>query len=78
MQDKQHDRQDCFRMGTPRCGLLMGLLGAAVAFMLLFLGFWRTLLVAVLFAAGYALGAYQNKGEILKNWINKLFPPKGE
>ena len=34
--------------------------------------------VAVLAAAGYFVGASSNKGEAIKQVINKLFPPKGE
>jgi len=67
-----------FRVGTPLCGILFGAVGALIALMLLFLGFWRTLLVAVLFAAGYFVGAVKNKTEVLKALINKWFPPKGE
>ncbi len=67
-----------FHVGTPLCGILFGVVGALIALMLLFLGFWRTLLVTVLFAAGYFVGAVQNKTEVLKALINKWFPPKGE
>lgn len=66
------------KIGTPLCGILMGIAGAVLALMLLFLGFWRTLFVAVLFAAGYFLGACANKTEVVKRVINRLFPPKGE
>ncbi len=78
MEDRNDNKQGFFRVGTPRCGLITGLLGAAIALMLIFLGFWKTLLVALFFAGGYAFGAYTHKGEILKGWINRLFPPKGE
>lgn len=67
-----------FHVGTPLCGILFGVVGALIALMLLFLGFWRTLLVAVLFAVGYFVGAVKNKQEVLKTLINKWFPPKGE
>ncbi len=67
-----------FHVGTPLCGILFAALGALIALMLLFLGFWRTLLVAVLAAAGYFVGAVKNKPEVLKALINKWFPPKGE
>jgi len=69
---------DWFTIGTTRCGLLLGACGAAIAFMLIFLGLWNTLLVAVFCAVGYWLGAYQGKSTLIKNTINKLFPPKGE
>ena len=67
-----------FQIGTPQCGIALGLIGVIVAFMLLFLGFWRTLLVAALFGVGYFFGASANKGETVKKAINRLFPPKND
>jgi uncharacterized membrane protein len=67
-----------FTVGTMRCGLLLGMAGAAVAFMLIFLGFFKTLLVAVLFTLGYWIGARSDKAAVIKSTINRLFPPKGE
>lgn len=72
------NRPKIFRVGTPLCGLATGILGALIALMLLFLGFWRTLFVAAFFAAGYFMGASTHKTELIKGWINRLFPPKGE
>ena len=69
---------DWLKIGTPRCGLLFGAFGVALAFLLLFLGFWKTLLVALFFAGGYWLGRYESKSSIIKSTINKLFPPRGE
>ena len=67
-----------WKIGTPQCGILCGVIGALIALMLLYMGFWRTLFVALLAAIGYFIGANENKGEALKNVINKCFPPKGE
>lgn len=67
-----------FRIGTPMGGILLGCMGALLALLLLFLGFWRTLLVTAFFAVGYFLGAVEHKSEVLKAWINKHFPPKDE
>ena len=67
-----------FQMGTPECGLAMGILGVVIALLILFLGFWRTAFVALLFALGYFVGAVPNKGEAVKNAVNKIFPPKDE
>ena len=67
-----------FQIGTPECGIAMGVIGAAVALMILALGFWRTAFVALLFAAGYFIGAVGNKGEAIKTVVNKVFPPKDE
>lgn len=65
-------------VGTHQCGLFFGALGVAVAFLLIFLGFWKTLLVTALFAVGYVMGAFRNKGDALKQFINNLFPPRGQ
>ena len=78
---EQNQEKKCcafFTVGTPQCGLLMGLCGLAVAFMLLFIGFWKTLFVALLFTVGYLLGRCSRKQEVVKTTINKMFPPKGE
>lgn len=72
------DGNKWLEIGSVQCGLLLGACGVAIAFMLIFLGFWKTLLVALFFAAGYAIGAFRGKTEKIKNIINKLFPPKGE
>ena len=66
------------KIGTPKCGLVCALLGAVLALMLVFLGFWRTLFVAFFAAVGYFLGACDNKTDTIKGWINKRFPPKNE
>lgn len=65
-------------IGTVKCGILMGACGVAIAFLLIFLGFWKTLLVAAFFAAGYWFGVCPGKSAAIKSTINKLFPPKGE
>lgn len=67
-----------FEMGTPECGIVYGIAGAVIALMILFLGFWRAAFVVLLFVAGYFIGAVKNKGEAVKNGVNKIFPPKDE
>lgn len=69
---------DWLKIGTTQCGLLLGACGVAIAFLLIFLGFWNTLLVLALFALGYWIGAIEGKTNFIKNTINRLFPPKGE
>ncbi len=72
-------QNDCwFKIGSVKCGLLLGIAGAAIAFMLIFLGFFKTLLVAALFMLGYWLGSRTDKTVLVKKTINHLFPPKGE
>lgn len=62
--------------GTPACGVFCGIVGAILAALLLTIGFWKTLFVALLAAVGVFLGAVKDKGAFLKNLVNKLFPPK--
>lgn len=69
---------DKLKIGTKLCGIVLAAVGALLALMLLYLGFWRTLFVAVLAGVGYFLGAFANKAEAVKALINKLFPPKSE
>lgn len=72
------DQSKWLKIGTKHCGWLIGLCGAALALMLLFLGFWRTLMISVFFGVGYMFGSNNQKIVSIKNFINKIFPPKGE
>ncbi len=78
MDDRNGFGRDFFRVGTPACGLVTGVLGIVLAFLLIFLGLWKTLVIVLFFVCGYALGAFTNKVAAFKAFINKLFPPKGE
>lgn len=69
---------DQFHNGTKVFGLICGLIGVVIAFMLLFMGFWRTVFVALLFGAGYFIGSHKDPSAAVKGVINRLFPPKGE
>jgi uncharacterized membrane protein len=77
MMDNQN-RNTWFTIGNTKCGLLFGGIGVLVAFLLIFLGFWNTVLVAAMFAAGFWIGAVEGKTSFIKNGINRMFPPKGE
>lgn len=72
----EQEKKAGLRIGTRECGLCMGGIGAAIALGLILFGFWNTLLIAVLFGAGYFIGACDHKTELLKTLINKLFPSK--
>ena len=62
--------------GTPACGAFCGVIGIVVAVLLLTIGFWETVLVALMCALGVFLGAVKDKSAFCKRVINKLFPPK--
>lgn len=76
--DHRNGEGSSLRVCTSKRGLLCGLAGAAMALMFLFLGFWRTLFVAALFAAGWYIGGVPQKAAHFKRFINKVFPPKGQ
>ena len=57
----QESNQKKLQVGTPLCGIVFGLVGVIIALSLIFLGFWKTLLILVLFGIGYVLGAFGNK-----------------
>ena len=71
-------KRDLLQIGTVWCGLFMGLMGIALAFMFLFLGFWKTLFVSVFFSGGFVFGAFTHKVDWIKKLINRLFPQKGK
>ena len=64
------------KRGTPAYGIVMGTALAALGALVMLIGFWKTLILAVLFALGYFLGTVENKSEFMKNAANKLIPDK--
>lgn len=70
--------RETFTWGSPACGVLCGVLGAVIALLWLAIGFWKTLFVAGLCAAGVFLGGVEDKEAFLKRVANRIFPKKGE
>ena len=64
------------KKGTPACGLILGTVLVVLGALIMWIGFWKTLLLALLFALGYFLGAIDKKKEFLKNTANRLIPEK--
>ena len=64
------------KKGTPLFGLILGAVFAAVGALIMLIGFWKTLLLCVLFAAGFFIGAVGNKREFMKNAANRIIPDK--
>ena len=58
---ESNQNQKWLQVGTPLCGIVFGLVGVLLALSLIFLGFWKTLLIVVMFGIGYVLGAFNNK-----------------
>ncbi len=51
---------------------MLTLVGALV----MIIGFWKTLVLCLLFGLGYFLGTVENKREFMKNAANRLIPDK--
>ncbi len=64
------------KKGTPACGLILGTVLVMLGALVMWIGFWKTLVLALLFALGFFLGAIDQKREFLKNTANKLIPEK--
>lgn len=71
------EKKSLLRVGTPLCGLVCGMVGVVNALMLLLLGFWRALFVALFFAAGYFVGAFQNKNGTHQGLDQSPLPAEG-
>ncbi len=68
--------KDIFTPGTPLCALAYAALGVILATLLLTIGFWRTLFIAVFAALGALAGGIGNKRDAVRVAINRSFPPK--
>ena len=67
-----------FTVGTPQCGTACAVLGAALAVLLLTIGLWKTLFIALFALVGGIMGGVRNKTDALRALINRGFPEKGE
>lgn len=64
------------QVGTAECAIFFAILAMVLALLFLSLGFWKTVLIAVLVCVGLFLGGVKNKKEWITDRINKLFPPR--
>lgn len=68
--------KEIFTPGTPLCALAYAALGVILATLLLTIGFWRTLFIAVFATLGALGGGIGNKRDAVRVAINRSFPPK--
>ena len=64
------------KKGTPAYGIVCGAVLAAAGALVMLIGFWKTLILIVLFGLGYFFGTVENKREFMKTTANKLIPDK--
>ena len=65
-----------FTMGTPECAVFSAVLAMIAALLFLWLGFWKTVFIALLTALGAFIGGVKNKLDWLRDCINRLFPAR--
>lgn len=66
------------KVGTPECAIFGAVVAMALALLFLALGFWKTVLIAVLAGVGAFLGGVKDKKEWARSLINRLFPPRDQ
>lgn len=64
------------KRGTPKFGIVLGIALVAIGVLIMLIGFWKTLVLALLFAAGYFIGTVDDKSAFMKKTVNKLVPDK--
>ncbi len=68
--------KNMFKIGTPECALFCGVVALVIAVLLITIGFWKTLLVVAVVAAGMLVGGIANKGEKVRSLVDKVVPKK--
>ncbi len=64
------------KKGTPAYGLIIGCAFVVFGILLLTIGFWKTLLLSVLFAVGFFIGTVEDKEKFIKDTANRILPGK--
>ena len=64
------------KKGTPLCGLALGGVLTLAGALVMLIGFWKTLILFLLFGLGYFLGTVENKKDFLKTTANRLIPDR--
>ena len=76
------DREDrpsltnIFKIGTPECAIFCCVAGVCLGLLLLTVGFWNALWIALLGAIGAFVGGAKGKKQVVKNLLNKVIPDK--
>lgn len=75
----QKDRSslaNLFRAGTPECAIFSGAAAMVLGLLLLTVGFWNTVWIALLGVIGGFIGGVRDKKQLLKNVLNRIIPDK--
>ena len=79
-EQKESKRNDftakILQVGTAECAIFFAVVAMVLALLFLYIGFWKTVLIALLVCAGLFIGGVKNKKAWISDKINRLFPPK--
>ena len=65
-----------FKAGTPECAIFSGAAAMVLGLLLLTVGFWNTVWIALFGVIGGFLGGVKDKKQMLKNVLNRIIPDK--
>lgn len=66
------------KMGTPAMGITLGLALMAAGVLVMLIGFWKVLILAVLFGIGYFVGMIEHPTESVREIANRIIPDKSK
>ena len=69
-------KEPAIKMGTRNGAIVCGIIGALIAVLLLAIGFWKTLFIALFAGIGALIGGIGNKKEAVREVVNRRFPSK--
>ncbi len=72
--NREDNRPSFLKVGTPQCALFCGFLGLVLAVLLLTIGFWRTLMLAVFMLLGAFIGGVKDKRAFVQEKLSALVP----
>ena len=79
MTDKTREQmKNLLKIGTPECAIFMGFLGLVLGVLFLLLGFFKTLLVALIVLVFAFIGGVSDKKKYIGKLINRVFPAKND
>jgi len=64
------------KMGTPMMGVAVGAALVAIAALIMIIGFWKVLILLILFGIGSLTGKVEKKQEFMKETANRIIPAK--
>ncbi len=71
-------KEPAIKMGTKNGAIVCGIIGALIAVLLLVIGLWKTLFIALFAGIGALIGGVGNKKEAVREVVNRRFPSKDQ